>query len=170
MEIRVSADGSLAWAGRRTRCAIGRGGLKADKREGDGATPVGSWPLRRVLYRADRLAAPPATALPVASIAVDDGWCDDPGDPDYNRPVRLPYAGRHERLWRTDGLYDLLVVLGYNDDPVIADRGSAIFLHVASPDFSPTEGCVAVRLSELSALVRACTADDILVVEAATAP
>jgi L,D-peptidoglycan transpeptidase YkuD (ErfK/YbiS/YcfS/YnhG family) len=142
------AGWSATFAGRRLRCAIGRGGVVRDKREGDGATPVGRWPLRRVLFRPDRLAAP-HTRLPVAPLAPDAGWCDDPADPAYNRPVRLPYAGRHERLWREDGLYDVIVVLAHNDDPPVPDLGSAIFLHVARPDFAPTEGCVALARDDL---------------------
>ncbi|MCS6932400.1 MAG: L,D-transpeptidase family protein [Acetobacteraceae bacterium] len=130
------------------RCAIGRGGARADKREGDGATPVGLLPLRRVLYRADRVAAP-ACAVPVEPIGPQDGWCDDPSHPDYNRPVTLPHPARHERLWREDPLYDILGVLGWNDAPVAKGRGSAIFLHVARPDLAPTEGCIALPEREL---------------------
>jgi L,D-peptidoglycan transpeptidase YkuD (ErfK/YbiS/YcfS/YnhG family) len=167
VDIHVHADGWLTWRGRSVRCAVGRGGIRPDKREGDGATPAGTWPLRRVLYRADRREGPPATALPTDAIAVDDGWCDDPDDPAYNRQVRRPYAARHERLWRSDRLYDLLVVLGYNDAPVRAGRGSAIFLHVARADFSATEGCVALPLADLEDLVRACVPGDRLVADAA---
>lgn len=108
--------------------------------------------LRRVLYRSDRV-APPPTALPLTAIAPADGWCDDPADPAYNRPVQLPYPGSAEALWRADGLYDLVVVLGYNDDPVVPGRGSAIFLHVADPAGGPTEGCVGVALADLRSLV-----------------
>ena len=133
------------------------------KVEGDGATPVGRFPLRRVLYRPDRGPAPD-TALPVAPIGPDDGWCDDPRDPAYNRPVTLPHKGRHERLWRDDGLYDIIVVLGHNDDPVVRGAGSAVFLHVAAPDYGPTEGCVAVTNGDLRALLAACGPGDVLVV------
>jgi L,D-peptidoglycan transpeptidase YkuD (ErfK/YbiS/YcfS/YnhG family) len=167
MDILVSADGWLAWRGGRVRCALGRSGVRLDKREGDGATPAGTFPLRRVLYRPDRLASPPATALPLAPIHEDDGWCDGPGDPAYNRPVRLPYPGRHERLWRDDGLYDLLAVIGYNDAPVEADRGSAIFLHVAAADFAPTAGCVALERTALIALIAAAAPGDRLIIRSA---
>src|ERR1700689_2079632 len=114
--------------GRWTRCGLGPGGVAAvaDKHEGDGATPAGAWPLRRVLYRPDRRAAP-ATGLPVAPLDPADGWCDAPGDPAYNRPVVLPYPASAERLWRDDHVYDLIVVLGHNDDPVVPRAGSAIF-------------------------------------------
>jgi L,D-peptidoglycan transpeptidase YkuD (ErfK/YbiS/YcfS/YnhG family) len=127
---------------------VGRGGVRHDKREGDGATPVGCWPLRRVIYRPDRL-APPACALPSTPMGADDGWCDDPGDSAYNKQVQLPYPGRHERLWRDDGIYDCLVVLGHNDDPPSPGLGSAIFLHVARTDYAPTLGCVALAREHL---------------------
>lgn len=135
------------------RCAIGRGGMRHDKVEGDGATPVGLFPLRALLFRPDRLDAV-ETGLPVRALAPDDGWCDDPADPRYNRPVKLPYAGRHEALWRDDHLYDVIVPIGYNDDPPIPGKGSAIFLHVATPDFSPTAGCIALALPALLEVVR----------------
>ena len=130
------------------RSAIGRAGLTAHKQEGDGATPLGLLPLRRVLYRADRLARPRAP-VPVEPIAPEDGWCDDPQHRSYNTAVRLPHDGRHEELWRRDGLYDVIGVLGWNDQPVARGRGSAIFLHVARADYAPTEGCVALALADL---------------------
>jgi L,D-peptidoglycan transpeptidase YkuD (ErfK/YbiS/YcfS/YnhG family) len=143
-------------------CALGRGGVRRDKREGDGATPLGIWALRRVWYRRDRLGQAPATMLPVRPIGTADGWCDDPSSADYNRPVVLPHAAGHERMWREDGIYDVVVELGYNDDPPVAARGSAIFLHVARPGFAATEGCVALALDDLLALLRACRGDDAL--------
>jgi L,D-peptidoglycan transpeptidase YkuD (ErfK/YbiS/YcfS/YnhG family) len=136
------------WGDRRRPCVIGRGGVRQHKAEGDGATPVGRWPIRRVLYRADRL-EPPRTAQPCDPLRPEDGWCDAPGDPRYNTMVGLPYPASHERLWRDDEIYDCLVVLGYNDDPVRAGAGSAIFLHVARPDMSPTDGCVALSRADL---------------------
>jgi L,D-peptidoglycan transpeptidase YkuD (ErfK/YbiS/YcfS/YnhG family) len=135
-------------------CVFGRSGLvaAADKREGDGATPIGVWPLRRVLYRADRVQAP-ETALPATPIEVDDGWCDAPGDPAYNRQVTHPYPASAEELWRDDGLYDIIVVLGHNDDPVVDGAGSAIFWHCMAEDGRPTEGCIAVPRDDLAALL-----------------
>jgi L,D-peptidoglycan transpeptidase YkuD (ErfK/YbiS/YcfS/YnhG family) len=138
---------------RRWPCAIGRGGVRRDKAEGDGATPVGRWPIRRVLYRADRLPRP-ETVFSCDPLQPHDGWCDAPGDPQYNRLVSLPYFGRHERLWRDEEIYDCIVVLGYNDDPVHADVGSAIFLHAARTDLSPTEGCVALLCADLLDFLR----------------
>ena len=148
MTLLVAAGGRALWRGRALRCAVGRGGIAPGKSEGDGATPAGRFPLRRVLYRADRIEAPRGL-LPRAAIEPADGWCDEPGDAAYNRAVRLPYQARAERLWREDACYDLLAVIGFNDDPVIDGAGSAIFLHVARPGYAPTEGCVALSLADL---------------------
>ena len=144
----IGLDGLIRFRGGIYRCAIGKGGRRVDKREGDGATPTGLLPLRRLLYRADRL-APPRGAVPVAPIAPDDGWCDDPAHADYNTQIRLPHTARHEELWRADPIYDVIGVLGWNDSPVMRGRGSAIFLHLARPGFSPTEGCLALEQRDL---------------------
>ncbi len=144
----VGADGRARFGAASWRCALGRSGVGRDKREGDGATPAGAWPPRRVLYRADRIQAP-RCAFDVAALSPQSGWCDDPADPRYNQFVTLPYPARTEALWRADHLYDLIVPLGYNDAPVVPGKGSAIFLHVAQPDYAPTEGCVALALADL---------------------
>ena len=152
MDLIVSGDGTARFAGRTVRCAIGRGGVSPDKREGDGATPGGILPCRLVYWRPDRLAEP-RTALRRVALAPEDGWCDAPEDPAYNQPVRLPYPASAERLWREDHVYDLIVPLGWNDDPIVSGRGSAIFLHVARPGYAPTEGCVALALKDLTAFL-----------------
>lgn len=153
-DIIVTSDGRLSFGGLQFRCALGKGGVRpeAEKREGDGATPLGRYPLRRVFYRADRLDAP-QTRLPLQALTPQDGWCDDPLDSAYNRFVTLPYAGGHEKLWREDAVYDVIVVLGHNDDPPVPGLGSAIFLHVARPDYSGTEGCVALALPDVLQLL-----------------
>jgi L,D-peptidoglycan transpeptidase YkuD (ErfK/YbiS/YcfS/YnhG family) len=163
-------QGEVVWNGHRVKAALGKGGLKtaAEKREGDGAGPIGAWPLRRVLYRPDK-GPPPRTALPVQAIGREDGWCDAPMDPAYNRPVTLPYPASAERLWRDDGLYDLVVVLGHNDDPVRPGAGSAIFLHLAKPDYSPTEGCVALARADLEALLAVAAPGDVLEIKPSAA-
>jgi L,D-peptidoglycan transpeptidase YkuD (ErfK/YbiS/YcfS/YnhG family) len=141
------------WYGARTwPCVLGRTGIAVHKQEGDGATPVGCFPLRRVLYRADRLPAP-TTELPVSVIAEGDGWCDDPADPAYNKPVTLPYSASAETMHRADGLYDVVVIIGHNDDPVVSKAGSAIFMHVAPDNGAPTAGCVALARNDLLALL-----------------
>jgi L,D-peptidoglycan transpeptidase YkuD (ErfK/YbiS/YcfS/YnhG family) len=148
----VYDKGVLSWTSGSARAACGLAGVRADKREGDHASPAGTYPLVSVFYRPDRLAAP-RTALPVAALKPSDGWVDDPADPRYNTLVTLPYPASHEELWRNDRLYDLLVVIGYNVDPVVPGQGSAIFLHVAHPDFSGTEGCIAVARDVLVPLL-----------------
>ena len=151
---RLTAAGTLRFRGAEYRAAIGAGGVRPDKQEGDGATPAAVLPLRRVLYRADRVSRP-VTSVPVEPLAPQDGWCDDPGHRDYNRQVTLPHVARHEVLWRDDALYDVIGVLGWNDAPVVRGRGSAIFLHVARAGWAPTEGCVALALGDLMALLGA---------------
>ena len=145
-------DGHLYWSGGSAAAAVGRAGVKADKREGDGATPAGTYSLVSILYRPDRI-APPLSQLPVKPLAPSDGWVDEPADANYNRPVSLPYPASAEQMWREDGLYDALVVIGYNMDPVVPGAGSAIFLHIATPDFAPTAGCVAVQREILLGLL-----------------
>lgn len=160
MEVRRTgpATWGLIWRGKVYRCAVGRTGIakEGQKREGDGHTPAGSYELRRVLFRPDRVdRAALATGLPTAALARDDGWCDAPGDRNYNKPVKLPYPASHEELWREkDELYNMIIPLGYNDDPVVPGLGSAIFLHVARADYSPTAGCVAVSKQDLLEIVK----------------
>jgi L,D-peptidoglycan transpeptidase YkuD (ErfK/YbiS/YcfS/YnhG family) len=125
-------------------CALGRGGISADKREGDGATPLARMRLLEGYFRGDHGRRPGRTLLPMRAIRADFGWCDVPGDRNYNRPVKMPYAASHETMRRCDNLYDFCIVLDWNIRPRRPARGSAIFFHLARPGFSPTEGCVAV--------------------------
>lgn len=145
-------DGRLHWSRGSAAAAAGRAGVKADKHEGDGATPAGTYPLVSILYRPDRIAAP-LSLLPVKPLAPSDGWVDEPADANYNRPVSLPYPASAEQMWREDELYDAVVVIGYNMEPVVSGAGSAIFLHIARPDFAPTAGCVAVKREVLFAVL-----------------
>ncbi len=132
--------------------ALGRSGIKANKREGDGGTPRGRFKLRRVWWRADRLARP-RTLLPVRPIGTADGWCEDPHDRRYNQPIRLPAGDPGDRLRRQDRLYDIIVELDHNTRPRVAGRGSAVFLHLARPAFAPTAGCVALDGAALRRLL-----------------
>ncbi len=150
-----SGQGFIIFGSMKLKCALGRGGRSVAKTEGDGATPAGRWQLLRVYYRPDRLLRP-KTRLPVVALRQSDGWCDAVGDRNYNRPVRLPYPGSHERLWRNDSLYDLIVVLDYNITSRRQMRGSAIFMHVASPVYKPTLGCVALARHHLLRLIASC--------------
>jgi L,D-peptidoglycan transpeptidase YkuD (ErfK/YbiS/YcfS/YnhG family) len=146
----VHADGRLIFQGRTFRCALGRAGVvpAERKREGDGGTPTGLLPLRRLHYRADRVKLPPSP-LPRAPIAPDDLWCDAPTHASYNRLVRKPFDASHEEMWRADELYDIVGELGWIDAPVVPWHGSAIFLHLARPDYGPTAGCVALVRADL---------------------
>jgi L,D-peptidoglycan transpeptidase YkuD (ErfK/YbiS/YcfS/YnhG family) len=134
------------------RCAIGRGGIRQDKREGDRATPGGAFRLVGGFFRQDRVLRK-AWASPMRPVSPSDGWCDDPRSALYNRRVVLPCRASHEKLWRADRLYDLVIVLDYNIHPRRKNRGSAIFLHCARPDFAPTGGCIALRLGDLRRLL-----------------
>jgi L,D-peptidoglycan transpeptidase YkuD (ErfK/YbiS/YcfS/YnhG family) len=144
--------GILTYGSLRLPCALGRSGRRALKREGDGATPIGRFEVRQAFYRADRLRRP-RTRLPIKRLRTDDGWCDDPKDRNYNRYVRHPYPASAEHLWRRDGLYDLIVIIGHNDRPRVRGRGSAVFIHVAEPGLAPTAGCIALRLADLRRLL-----------------
>ena len=145
------------------RCALGRSGIVAEKREGDGGTPIGAFPIRRIFYRPDREAAP-RTALPLVEITPNMGWCDAPGHTDYNRLVQLPHSASCESLWRDDGVYDLIGQLGHNDDPIVPGMGSAIFLHLIKPGYLPTEGCVALARDDLLVMLAQAKPGDRLVV------
>lgn len=151
--ITLTSPSTLEVGGKTYRCTIGRGGIAApnEKREGDLKTPSGSFALRGVYYRPDRVSAP-ITALPLIALTPEDGWCDDPEHALYNQPVKLPFAGRHEKLWRDDHVYDLIIPLGYNDGvdgPIIAGAGSAIFMHLMREDGVGTEGCIALKKDDL---------------------
>ena len=132
--------------------ALGRAGIKANKREGDGSTPRGRFRLKRLWWRADRHPRP-ATLLPVRRIALDDGWCENPADRHYNMPVKVPPGATADRLARTDQLYDFIIEIDHNTRPRVAGRGSAVFIHIARPGFAPTAGCVALTLPSLRRLI-----------------
>jgi L,D-peptidoglycan transpeptidase YkuD (ErfK/YbiS/YcfS/YnhG family) len=149
-----ATNGWAALGGMRFRCALGRAGISTDKVEGDGCTPAGRFPIRRLIYRPDRVREI-ACVFPTQPMSPSDGWCDAPDDAAYNRLVTRPYPARHETLWREDALYDLLMVIGHNDDPVVPGKGSAVFLHLAHPDYRPTEGCVAFARADFVQLLGA---------------
>lgn len=132
--------------------ALGRGGIKADKREGDGGTPSGRFRPLRLWWRSDRLRRP-QTALPLRPIGPDDAWCEDPHDRRYNRAFHRARNEPGDRLRRDDGLYDLIVEIDHNTRPRACGRGSAVFIHVARPGFASTAGCVALRRRDLERLL-----------------
>lgn len=137
------SQGLLHWGGTVFPCALGRGGTTTRKREGDGATPVGQMRLLYGWYRRDRLISM-QSGLALRAISSQDGWCDAPGDRNYNRTVKLPYKASHETMLRKDRLYDCCIVLDYNIKPRKSGLGSAIFFHIAREGYVPTEGCIAV--------------------------
>lgn len=151
--IRVDTGaGRLSFGDIGMACAIGRGGVcaAADKREGDGCTPLGAWPVRGVLLRPGKGTAE-GIRLPWRWVREGDGWSDDPADPAYNRPVHLPRPYSAENLLRTDDAYDVVVVLGHNDAPPVPGQGSAIFLHLS--EGRPTAGCIAVERADMLRLL-----------------
>ena len=145
-------DGYLYWPGGHTRAAVGAAGVSPTKQEGDKATPAGKFPLPFGMWRPDRLQLPD-TSLPLKPLREAHAWVDDPDDQKYNQLVELPYPAHTEEMWRADGIYDLLVVVGYNMNQTQPSAGSAIFLHIARPNFAPTEGCVAIERSALLNLI-----------------
>ncbi len=168
MNILVNENGLTMPNGGIIRCAVGRGGIGIKKGEGDGITPIGNWPMRRILYRADKITKP-ESYLSITTINENDGWCDDPTDINYNQQIKLPYDNNHtnrgyEKLWRNDNLYDLIVILGHNDSPIIKGKGSAVFLHIAKDGYLPTEGCVALAIESLLELSKTLTINDSLLV------
>lgn len=150
----AATAGKLRFGNLMFPAAIGKGGVRAMKLEGDGASPRGTWPILRVYYRPDRLRRPGA-AFPVEILRPGLGWCDAPADRNYNRCVRLPYKASAEQLWREDSLYDIVLALNCNLSPRSKGRGSAIFVHIARADFAPTAGCIALRREHLRRLLAA---------------
>lgn len=169
--ITLTSPTTLEAGGKTYRSTIGRGGIAAqgEKREGDLKTPTGSFALRCCYYRPDRV-APPITALPVIALTPEDGWCDDPAHARYNQPVKLPFEGRHEKLWRDDHVYDLIIPLGYNDGvdetgnptPIVKGAGSAIFLHLMREDGVGTEGCIALGRKDLLEVLKVASKKTVL--------
>ena len=145
--------GWLTAGGQTIPVALGRGGIKANKREGDGGTPKGSFRPRQLWWRADRHPRP-RTLLAVRAIGPEDAWCEEPSSRHYNRPVRLDRAHSGDRLKRDDQLYDFIVEIDHNSSPRIKGRGSAVFLHLARPNFGPTAGCISMTKSAMLRLLQ----------------
>lgn len=160
--LRVIAADKLEFNGKTYPIATGKNGFSRDKREGDNCTPLGVFPLRECWWRADKLGQIPKTGLPLRQTQPDDGWCDAPQNARYNKPVKLPFAASHEKMWRDDDVYDVVVPLGYNDDPVLDGKGSAIFIHVARPGYAGTEGCVALALPDLLEILAQVDSDTVI--------
>ncbi len=158
MSIQQLNKNQVFWQNKILPCQVGRNGFSNNKCEGDGCTPIGNWQLLTVYYRPDRLLFP-QTVLPVIAITPDMGWSDDPSDSSYNLQIKLPYDFSHEKLWRDDHLYDLLITISHNTNPVIPCQGSAIFIHQMNEKETPTAGCLALKLADLEYLVSTITTD-----------
>ena len=153
----TATTGTLEINGKRYDCTLGRAGVvaPAQKTEGDGKTPLGIFPLRQLIYRADRVQKP-ETQLPAEILTTQTGWCEDPVHADYNKKITMPHPAATDHMTREDHVYDYVVVIGYNDAPVVAGKGSAIFMHLARPDFTPTAGCVGLRPADMLEVLRHC--------------
>jgi len=151
----VNSKGILFFNSKEYKCVVGKNGVSVDKKEDDGATPAGCFPIRKIFYRSDKIQKP-ASPFETIELTKDDGWCDEISDSKYNQLVKLPYEGSHENLWRKDNLYDIIVVLGYNDNPPVSGKGSAIFIHIARPEFTPTAGCIALAFPDLIEILKNC--------------
>ena len=134
------------------RCALGKGGIKIKKREGDNITPKGSYKIVKVYYRKDRIKKI-STRIKCNNIKKNMGWCDDPKSKKYNKLIKLPTQFNHEKLYRKDNIYDLILVLNYNMRPIIKNKGSAIFIHVANKNYKPTQGCISLKKKDLTRIL-----------------
>ena len=165
IDIVVTSPAELIFSGKTYSCIVGRSGIGIKSREGDGVTPEGRYPIRSLRYRPD-LIIKPHSHLPAYPITRQDGWCDDPTHTEYNRPVRLPFSASHEVLWRSDELYNIIIDLGYNDNPPLPGLGSAIFIHVKTPASCLTEGCIALSQADLLEILQNCSTDTFIHIKA----
>jgi len=151
------SKGVAYYNSKKFHCSLGWAGINRIKKEGDGKTPAGNFSLRQIYYRQDRISKP-LSQIPTKSMEKYYGWCDQPSDPAYNKLVHLPYSGRTECLWRKDEIYDLIVVINHNTNPVIPCAGSAIFIHITTLNFEHTNGCIGMQLKDLIYLLKRCSA------------
>tara|TARA_B100000902_G_C27252095_1_gene885842 strand:+ start:371 stop:865 length:495 start_codon:yes stop_codon:yes gene_type:complete len=147
MSIRVKKN-YLIFKDNKFQCSVGRSGFSKNKKEGDGFTPVGTFYIDNIYYRADKIKNL-NTKINTNIIHESDGWCDDPRQKNYNQLIQFPFNFSAEKLYRDDSLYDVVCVLNYNNNPIIPGLGSAIFMHIAKDDYGPTEGCVALKKDDL---------------------
>ncbi len=164
MDILVKSNKKLSFNGKEYDCILGRSGIADKISEGDGITPIGKYPLRNVYYRPDKIQKP-KSKLNIIEINENMGWCDDPEHPDYNKLIQLPFDKSHEKMFRDDDLYNLVIEIGYNDKPAIKNLGSAIFIHVKNPKLTPTEGCVALDVNDLIELLKVIDINTKIIIE-----
>ena len=149
----VKKSGYLKYKNFIFRCALGKNGIKKKIKEGDNITPKGIFKITKVYYRKDKIKKI-KTLIKKIKIRKDMGWCDDPRSIFYNKQIKLPSKLSYERLYRKDDIYDLLAVLNYNINPIVKNKGSAIFIHIAKKNFRPTGGCVALKKEDLIKLLQ----------------
>ena len=148
----VKNSGYLKYKNLKFRCALGKAGIKKKEKEGDNVTPKGIFKITRLYYRPDRIKNI-ITAVKKIKIKKNIGWCDDPNNKFYNKEIKLPNKFSHEKLYRKDNLYDLVLVLNYNTNPIIKNKGSAIFLHITKNSYKKTKGCIALKKKHLIELI-----------------
>jgi L,D-peptidoglycan transpeptidase YkuD (ErfK/YbiS/YcfS/YnhG family) len=149
----IKKSGHIEYKNLKFRCALGKAGIKKKKKEGDNITPQGTFKIIRVYYRRDKIKNI-KTSIKKKEIKKNIGWCDDPFSNSYNREIKLPSKFSHEKLYRKDNLYDLILVLNYNINPIIKNKGSAIFIHIAKKKYEPTSGCIALKKKDLVELLK----------------
>jgi L,D-peptidoglycan transpeptidase YkuD (ErfK/YbiS/YcfS/YnhG family) len=162
--IEIYSSEKAVFKGKEYKCAIGKNGVVENKIEGDGKTPRGCFEIRKVLFRKDRIEKP-QTDLLIEEIQENDGWCDDVNDKNYNQQIKLPYNSSHEKLWRDDEVYDIVVVLGFNDNPIVREKGSAIFMHITRGNYSPTDSCIAFKKEDLLEILKNCDKNTLISID-----
>ena len=162
--IYIYSSGRAVFKEKEYRCAIGKNGVTNNKAEGDWKTPIGCFKIRKVLFRKDKIEKP-QTDLLVEEIQENDAWCDDVNDKNYNQQIKLPYNSSHEKLWRDDEVYDIVVVLGFNDNPIVPGKGSAVFIHIARQNYPPTAGCIAFNREDLLEILKNCDKNTLICIK-----
>ena len=149
----INKSGYLKYNNLKFRCALGKAGVQGSKREGDNVTPKGTFKIVKIYYRSDRIKKISSKFRPI-KITKNMGWCDDPNSKNYNQLIKLPTKYGHEKLHKKNNVYDLIVVLNYNMNPIIKNKGSAIFIHVAKKKYKKTAGCIALKKIHLLSLIK----------------
>ena len=149
----INKSGYLKYNNLKFRCALGKAGMQGTKREGDNVTPKGTFKIVKIYYRSDRIKKISSKFRPI-KITKNMGWCDDPNSKNYNQLIKLPTKYGHEKLYKKNNVYDLIVVLNYNMNPIIKNKGSAIFIHVAKKKYKKTAGCIALKKVHLLNLIK----------------
>ena len=148
----INKSGLIKYKNFKFRCALGKAGIGKKKREGDNVTPTGTFKIVKIYYRSDRVKKI-SSKLRLIEITKNMGWCDDPNSKNYNQLINLPNRDGHEKLFKKNNIYDIIVVLNYNMKPVIKNKGSAIFIHIAKNNYQPTQGCIALKKNDLLKLL-----------------